>query len=574
MVSSLLTPGQEQLLREERERLRALQQLLAKAGATAGDVEALERSLQQLDRLFLLVIVGEFNSGKSTFINALLGQRLLQEGVTPTTTRIHRIGYGAGVERKTGDDGIEEVSAPVELLRHLQIVDTPGTNALDRSHEALTEKFVPRSDLVLFVTSADRPLTESERTFIEKIREWGKKLVLVINKIDFLTTDADRREVESFVRDNARQILALEPEVFPISAAQALAAKTGGADETDEPFARLESFLTETLDESERLRLKLLNPLGVGARLADQQANAVEARLSLLADDFSALEEIDSQLKLYGEDIRSEARFRLADVDNELHAFEKRGNEFFDDTLRLARAFDLMNKERTKADFERKVIADTPQQIEGKVNEIIDWLVGAELKQWQAVSRRLEERRQERPQRPLGELGEFDYNRDQLLSTVGGAARRAIQGFDQRAEATRLADSVQTAVAGTALVEVGAISLGTIFTILATTQVADITGILAASTLAVVGLFILPARRRKAKSELAKKILKLRTDLMDSLTGALDRESERSAQRIREAVSPYTRFVRGEKERLSELRTELDNTKSALATLKAKIEEL
>ena len=72
-------------------------------------------------------------------------------------------------------------------------MDTPGTNAVLREHEALTREFVPRSDLVLFVTSADRPFTESERAFLEAIRDWGKKIVVVVNKIDILETEDDLR---------------------------------------------------------------------------------------------------------------------------------------------------------------------------------------------------------------------------------------------------------------------------------------------------------------------------------------------------------------------------------------------
>ena len=79
------------------------------------------------------------------------------------------------------------------LLRDIHIVDTPGTNAIMREHERITAEFVPRSDLVLFVTSADRPFTETERAFLEQIRGWGKKVVVVINKIDILESDGAGR---------------------------------------------------------------------------------------------------------------------------------------------------------------------------------------------------------------------------------------------------------------------------------------------------------------------------------------------------------------------------------------------
>ncbi len=322
------------------------------------------------------------------------------------------------------------------------------------------------------------------------------------------------------------------------------------------------------------MRLKLLNPLGVAERLAETYLAAARDRVGLLADDFAALEQIEGQLAVFKEDLGREFRFRLTDVDNLLHAFEQRGDEFFDETFRLARAVDLLNKPRVKAEFERRVIADTPRQIERKVDEIIDWLVAAELRQWRAATEHLEGRRALHAERVIGEIGSFDTDRRQLLETVGRAAQRTIERFDREREATRLAESVQAAVAGTALVEVGAIGLGAVVSALATTQLADVTGLLAAGTLAALGLFILPGRRRRAKRELAAKILDLRSRLMSSLTAEFDRELERGLARIREAIGPYTRFVEAERRRLGQMENELAGSQTALSALRHKIEEL
>ncbi len=572
----ILTSEQDALLTEERGRLADLAAALARWGAARDDQQTLERSVRQLDELFLLVVVGEFNSGKSSFINALLGSALLEEGVTPTTSRIHRLLWGEQVERTLGEGAIEQITAPVELLSQVQIVDTPGTNALERRHEAVTREFVPRSDLVLFVTSADRPFTESERDFIAGVREWGKKLVFVINKIDILRRDDEVERVTDYVEQSCRKLLGFAPEIFAVSARAALEAKLAGDRQALERsrFAPLERYVASTLDERERVRLKLLNPLGVGRRLAERYLEAARARVELLADDFAAIERIDRQLELYGEDLGREFRFRLTDVDNQLHAFEKRGDEFFEETFRLARAVDLLNKARVKAEFERRVVADTPRQIELKVEEIIDWLVATELRQWRAVSGLLDQRRALHAERLVGEIGSFDTDRRQLLDTVGRTAQRTVERFDREREATRLADSVRTAVAGTALVEVGAIGLGTVVTALATTQLADVTGLLAAGTMAVLGLFILPGRRQRAKRELAAKILDLRQRLMAGLNQEFERELERGVARLREAIAPYTRFVEAERQRLSEMEGELQRAADGLAALEHRIERL
>ena len=109
---------------------------------------------------------------------------------------------------------------------------------------------------------------------------------------------------------------------------------------------------------------------------------------------------------------------------------------------------------------------------------------------------------------------------------------------------------------------------------LATTTLVDVTGILAASFVAVMGLFVIPARRSKAKSELAGRISELRARLMEALTDQFHQESDRSVMRIREAVAPYTRFVRGERERLHEVHEQFDDITQRMKSLKRRVEDL
>ncbi len=206
-LGKILTDRQDELLREERTVLARLRAAMARFDAAPEHQAALDRSIEQLDELFLLVIVGEFNAGKSAFINALLGSRVVEEGVTPTTSQINILQFGERSERHEAASGIRTIAAPVPLLQEIRIVDTPGTNAIVREHEAITREFVPRSDLVLFVTSADRPFTETERAFMEQVRGWGKKILVVINKVDILDTPRDVDDVRRFVGEGARTLL-------------------------------------------------------------------------------------------------------------------------------------------------------------------------------------------------------------------------------------------------------------------------------------------------------------------------------------------------------------------------------
>lgn len=573
----ILTPDQSELLAEERRLLGDLQATLARFEGKPDDQATLRSSLHQLDELFLLVVAGEFNSGKSAVINALLGERVAEEGVTPTTARIHLIKHAdnAGDARESA---VEVVTARAELLRNLNIVDTPGTNAIFREHETLTREFIPRSDLVLFVTSADRPFTESERSFLEAIRDWGKKIVVVINKVDIILRSEDVQRIEAFVAERATELLGRAPAVFPVSAREALAARLGEADNEAferSRFAALEGYLVDTLDEAERVRLKLLSPLGVGTRLVATYLGVAGERAALLADDFTSLEDIERQLEVYREDMRREFRFRLADVENVLHEFESRGMEFFDDTLRLGRVFDLINRSKLKGEFERKVVADMPQVVERRVSQVIDWMVERELRQWRAVTDLVARRRTRHADRILGPEGQgFDYDRARLLETVGRTANRTVEAYDKEREADRLAESVQMSLAGLAVIEVSAIGLGAVVTALASTTLVDVTGIVAAGALAAVGLFVIPARRRAAKEELRSRIEALRSKLMESLTGQFEQEVSGGVERIREAIAPYTRFVRAERGRLDEMRQELEGIRDGCDRLRSRLEAL
>src|ERR671915_2295926 len=306
----ILDERREALVERERALLERFIGFLKDFGAPSDDVELVRRAHADLEELFLLVIVGEFNSGKSAFINALLDAEIAQEGVTPTTDRITVLRHAEEPVERERRDGVLEKGYPNEFLREIAVVDTPGTNAIIRHHEELSRGFVPRSDLVLFVTSAERPLTESERGYLELIRDWGKKILLIINKADLLSEEENRDEVRSFVEGGIRSMLGLTPPIFFVSAL--LARKAKAATSTMEHdallavsgFAELENYVTELLDEEGRIRLKLESPLGVIEELDRRYRAAVDERLSLLEDDFRTSENVESQLELYKEDMR------------------------------------------------------------------------------------------------------------------------------------------------------------------------------------------------------------------------------------------------------------------------------
>jgi small GTP-binding protein len=577
MLTGILTPDEQELVREERRILNDLRASLIRFGASDENIAPLERSIEQLDELFLLVVVGEFNAGKSAFINALVGRLVMQEGVTPTTAQVTVLKFGEEPAARQVDAGVLTITEPADLLREIHIVDTPGTNAVIREHQRLTEGFVPRADLVLFVTSADRPFTETERAFLEQIRDWGKKIVIVINKIDILTTPRELDEVRAYVADNARRLLGVTPEIFGVSARDAFRAKNGQpAAWAASGFDPLERYIRSTLDQTARTRLKLLNPLGVGSALIDRYQTATRERRATLQEDVRLLDDVEGQLGMYESDMRRDFEARMSQVDNVLLEMERRGHEYFDDTMRIGRVLDLLNRSRVQEGFERQVVADAPQQIEKRVGDLVDWLVDADYRQWERVTRHLSDRRREFRDRIVGdeESRRFHDERRRMVESVGRATQKVVDTYDRRREASALADGARNAVAAAAAAGAGALGLGTLVTIAATTAAADITGIILASVIAALGFFIIPAKRTQAKAEMRRKIADVRSRLSSALRRQFEEEIARSAARMREGIAPYSRFVRSEVDKLRDVDARLEQLASDLSSVRSRIDRL
>jgi small GTP-binding protein len=585
----ILSKREQEVRAREQELLERLANALERFGSDVAseDLRRFGEARQQLTGLFLLVIAGEFNSGKSSFINALLGERVLPEGVTPTTDRINILRHGPEVTEQLREAYLLERTHPADVLREINIVDTPGTNAIIRRHEELTRDFVPRSDLVLFVTSADRPFTESERGFLEQIRQWGKKIVFIVNKIDILNRPEEREEVVRYVREHAASLLGEAPQIFAVSARQAMEARgaegqTGApADGTGEGlwmqsgFGMVEDYLLNTLDQQERVRLKLLNPLNVGLRLASKYKDATFERLKLLAQDVEAIQNIDQQLTLFHQEMLSDFVPRLSRLDVLLADMEQRGMRFFEETIRIGRIKSLMDSEGVKRAFERDVIGETPREMEDEVGRVIDWIVERNLRVWQDISGYIERRQLTRHREGMiGDVGpSFSYNRQALLDSIGRVSRDVVGSYNREAESRAIANEIQGAFATTALAEAGALGLGTIVVTVVTGAAADLTGILLATALAVGGFYILPRKRRQAQRDFQRRIAELRARLKDALTRQVHLELEQSTGRINEAIAPYRRFVQSQQQQLNEARGELVATEDALLRLRADIDK-
>ncbi len=587
-TGNVLQERQRLILQQERGLVNELQASLVQfAEIDPAHVVTLRQVMIALDELFLVVIVGEFNAGKSATINVLLRAPVLKEGVVPTTHAITMVRYGRESSQQVNVQGGTDVRYPADFLRDITIVDTPGVNAVLREHERITEDFIPRSDLVLFIASADRPFTESERAFLERMRKWGKKVVVVVNKIDLVRTPEELQEILSFVASNCQNLLGFKPEIFPISAYKARQAQQGegvgvGVESAklweESGFGVFEHYLFETLDEIERLRLKLSTPLGVMQRLLVETRLVVEQRVSVLEEDARTINTIEQQQKLYKEDMELNFTHRLGEIENIILEMRERGDHFFDDTIRLGRVFDLMNPERVKNEFQEKVVGDSEKRIDSTVQQLIDWMVEQEQRFWHDIMEYLDRRREvsaRRESQMIGSVGQrFDYNRRTLLQEVARTAGTILNTYDRDAEAAELSQDLRSSVLQAGLVSAGGIGLGAAIVAATTVAALDITGILTGIVLLGVGFYILPARRKRAKRDFNLKMDELRGRLHQAMSEQFRKELQGSTSRVQDAIAPYTRFVRAEQERTSAVLTSIAAMESQVYTIGQAVEHM
>ena len=581
---NFVAPEVRSFLGTERELLLDLSEHLLRGGAPEAEVREVRIATRGLEETFLLVVVGEFNAGKSSILNALLGapdgQKVLEEGVTPTTDRVSILVHGPvdrsapynpNFESADGVDGfVMRRELPFSFLEGVALVDTPGTNAVIRRHQVITEGFLPRADLLLFLTSADRPFTESEKQFLTLAKSWGRKVLLVVNKIDLLEKQSDREEVRAFVTRNAKEVLGLEPPVFLVSVrAHQRTGETGG----DPGFKQLQVALRETLTERDRTRLKLLSPLGVASKLTERSAARAKASLEVLREDTRTLSDLDRQLEVHAKDLETDLETHLKGMDSLLDGLEKRGEVYIEDTLRFRKSIELLNTDKVRADFQRSVIGDAPAQLERRVNELIDRFLERNINFWDTVtsfiSNRAATTSDGEARENLIRGARFQYDRQGLLERVGKTAQVQIDGLDRDELSRRLSSGAQSTIIQTGAIGAGGLGLGLLLAALAGPG-----GILLGLGAVGASAFLLPRKRAQAKIELRDRVRETRSRLREVLTREYKLEVERVQARLRDATAPYTQFIRAESGRLEESHSEANRLLARTADLRSKVETL
>ncbi len=581
-MKPLISRTTDALLQSEREALHGLRSLLEDLDAERQVLEQLDELIAHLEELFLVVIVGEFNAGKSSVINALFGEKIMEEGPIPTTAKITILRYGPEPLIRQLSEYVLERRYPAALLKHLNLVDTPGTNSIVRRHQEITEDFIPRADLILFVTSFDRPLSESERQFLQYVRSaWGKRLVFVLNKIDLGDEKGiELEQVLSYLKSSCSELMGFEPKVFPVSAELAYEYKTDGQGPQAQEnwaksrFAPLEQFVMDTLTGADQMTLKLRAPVDSGLKLLETFDQRLLAREEVLREDMQQLEVLREHFIEAESELRNGYGRYLTEIDNLLLQMERRGVQFLEDNIRVSKLRLLKDKDAFKEEFSRQVIRQSEREIEDRLTDGVDWLLRHVLGLWNWTLGRFNAQLRSRPAPGSSSTNnEFLYNRAEVFEKIRREAERRISAYDLHEEARRILENARSAAALFLGTEGIAAGIGAVAAIIVATSAVDVTGgLLAAGMLAAFGFIFLPRQKRKAIREYMARVDELRTDLTQALRAQFDTETQEALHKVHELIAPFEQLVGSEQETLVQVANKREEVADHLQRLRKEIE--
>jgi ribosome biogenesis GTPase A len=530
----------------------------------------------QLEEPFYLLVAGEYNSGKSSFINAMCGEHVLADGPTPTTNRITLLTYGDKVEIKEVGDHLCQATYPMDSLRDVTLVDTPGTNSIILEHAALTESFVHRAELVLFVTSADHPFTESERQFLQFLKgKWGRKVLFILNKID-LKTQEELNEIVTFLEKNCYRLLGFEPKILSVSAKEAYRAKVE-EDETllqKSKIAEVEAFIFDKLDLDTKIDFKLVSPLKYLFNVFGELQQNLNEKVNKCNTDIKSIERFETRLKNKKQDMREYTVKYKDEIKLVFARLKEKLDNFLNSYVTMKSVIlSKVGREKINERFKREVygLLNPQTDLDRIIDDVVDYVARNNRSLWDLARDHIEKEvgYDRRAGSILDGHAERHYDdRKHDIEVALKARSKEFRELDIERESERLNSSVQGGFVSFLLTEAFAIGIGVAVTMMFSFIVPPPVTIGIAVALASIGLVIFPQKRKSFRNEFIKRTDAICERFVEFMKFEVDKAIDRVIEDISNNISSYRDLRWTEREEMvrqvSEVNVLLENVKSLM----------
>ncbi len=535
------------------------------------------------DLFFLVAVIGEFNAGKSSFVNALIGDKLLPMGITPTTEQIELIRYGETPNYKPTirEDGIREWSHPNTGAPGVAIVDTPGTGSVFKKHESTAKDFLHRSDMVIFVISAKRAFAETERLYLELAKNYGKKIILVVNQVDLLEPK-EQDEVRRFIERQAAELLDLRPLLFMVSAKQAL--ENPGNGNVDAVRAHFRGVFSEAPPAKQ----KLLAQLDMAQNTVKRYQDMTKGKADLVTADTTKVREVQQELEQQAVGLDGQLTGAAAEVDRVFEGIRRRGMEFIDQNLSVRKLGRTPSREALQAQFQDVVIGRALREINEATAGYINAVIDQSRLYWRSIIDRLNQLRELMEQELTGlDSGVYAEQRESLEEAIRIAeaelksysSGRVIGDIQQVFEANLSGFATWSAAAVGGLIITVLATLGTPGPLIGAGAAAlALPAVLIAAPLAAIGSYTALRYYRRitedTKTDFNQRIDRVEQTYHQALQDLTQKERSRLTQYGKQVLTPIFSRLDVLTQRYTNQQTQFEDFQKQIATLRKGIEDL
>jgi small GTP-binding protein len=547
---------------------------LRRSSATLDTIHGL---LTDIREPLLFVVVGEVKAGKSSLLNALFRQEFARVDVLPATDKIYIFRHGAQEKQVDVSPHLVERYLPIAFLREFNVVDTPGTNTIVQAHQEITENFLPRADVVLFVFSVANPWAQSAWNILEIVHQkWSKSLIFVLQQAD-LREPRELEVIRRHVEDTARQKLGAVPPIVAVSARKALRAQSAGAPNDDlwreSQIGALEEQINFTVTESSARMRKLGSARQTGRVMLDEIIGEMRASFDIIARDEARLERVDQFVQARKEQTLRQVGGLIHSLEKACWSCAKQGRQTLATEFSFWRIWKMILSRRSSYhDLQSQIEIKLRQTIEPEVEHATQLLETDLRGLWPQVQDLLEthlgrrELREHIPKIPP----DFSRERRELLQGVHLSLVEHIAGKSIEDQIGNLLGETSARLR----LPAGLATLGGIATVVAamtSAAVADVTGLVAASA-AATGTFLALRQRRKVLSTYDLQMESKCVELTHAVEQQLKRAIDNFYQEILTAFRPLAAFCTSQRKvfepllaRADELQRQFDVLASSLS---------
>ncbi len=475
-----------------------------------------------------------------------------------------------------------------------------GLESVFKAHEDTTRNFLHRSDVVFLVMLATQAMTARNLEYLQRLKEYGTKVIILINQVDLLTPE-EANTVYDYVRSEARSHLGAEPEVWMISAKKGLQAQRDGVlDEAlwhESGLDKIVNYVDQQLSDVDRMRQKLRTPLQITQKVTQGALAVVRQNQAALDHYQNIADNIEQQLAAQKREQEKFIKQTNDEIGSRFGAAAMNGSEAIRDVFAFSRAFGSLwrglleliglagvlrqssgTASYTYQAFERHKVFEPIRELPTIADKLAPHMEGKDVQDIDDLVKYAQREIKDLPpairEKVIGEVrAPLQYDRRVLQ-----AVREPLESIENEARVVEtekldriLRNTTLYLVVYEILLLLIAVFVGQVFVTQAETLIVLIVLVLG---LALLGLAFIPLRGRMVESAYTNRMLALQKRYIDTLTDAANKQLAYSLQLRRDAIAPLTRLVEAQttiqKEQLEKLlnaERELSSIESALTSL-------